>query len=154
MIDFIPNQKIVRINREQVVKAAASGRLYLVAYQDNILAAMKNLSHTAFKVYMFFLFHKDNYTMAFSPEYIHKAANICKDTVRKAFKELCEKGYICENDRGLDFYEYPQIRRIKPAGEKKTFVDEETGEVYEYTYEQLTAAVGKEQAAALWGDAK
>lgn len=66
----------------------------MIAYQDNITDAMKNLSHTAFKVYIFFLFHKDGFSMAYSPEYIRKAANMCKDTARKAYKELMEKGYI------------------------------------------------------------
>ena len=152
MLDFIPNQKIIRVNREKVDKVAAQGRLYLIAYQDNLLYAMKDLSHTAFKVYMYFLFNKDNYSVAYSPEYIHKQANICKETARKAFKELQDKGYIIKSDRGLDFYEYPkQAAKLLPIGEKREFVDDETGEIYKYCYEQLVAAVGEEQAAALWG---
>ena len=55
MIDYIPNQKVIKINREKVVKGLSNGRLYLVAYQDNLLNAMK-LSHTAFKVYVYLLF--------------------------------------------------------------------------------------------------
>lgn len=153
MLDFIPNQKIIRINREKVDKVAAQGRLYLIAYQDNLLYAMKDLSHTAFKVYMYFLFNKDNYSVAYSPEYIHKQANICKETARKAFKELQDKGYIIKSDRGLDFYEYPkQAAKLSPIGEKREFVDDETGEVFNYSYNQLVAAVGEEQAAALWGE--
>ena len=152
MLDFIPNQKIIRVNREKVDKVAAQGRLYLIAYQDNLLYAMKDLSHTAFKVYMYFLFNKDNYSVAYSPEYIHKQANICKETARKAFKELQDKGYIIKSDRGLDFYEYPkQAAKLFPIGEKREFVDDETGEVFNYSYNQLVAAVGEEQAAALWG---
>ena len=153
MLDFIPNQKIIRVNREKVDKVAAQGRLYLIVYQDNLLYAMKDLSHTAFKVYMYFLFNKDNYSVAYSPEYIHKQANICKETARKAFKELQDKGYIIKSDRGLDFYEYPkQAAKLSPIGEKREFVDDETGEVFNYSYNQLVAAVGEEQAAVLWGD--
>jgi hypothetical protein len=55
MIDYIPNQKIIRINREKVAKGM-KGRLFLIAYQDNILNAMCRLSHTSFKVYMYLLF--------------------------------------------------------------------------------------------------
>ena len=78
---------------------------------------------------------------------------MCKDTARKAIKELIEKGYIDENEKGYDFYEYPRRKPvIKPIGEKKEFVDNETGEIYVYTYNQLVAAVGEEQAAVLWGD--
>ena len=32
MLDFIPNQKIIRVNREKVDKVASNGRLYLIAY--------------------------------------------------------------------------------------------------------------------------
>ena len=151
MLDYIPNQKIVKINREKVEKVAAQGRLYLIVYQDNLLYAMKSLSHTAFKVYMFFLFNKDNYSIAYSPEYIHKQANICKETARKAFKELQEKGYIIKSDRGLEFYEYPKAAvKLLPIGDKKEFVDNETGEVFNYSYNQLVAIVGKEKADYLW----
>ena len=152
MLDFIPNQKIIRVNREKVDKVASNGRLYLIVYQDNLLAAMRNLSHTAFKVYVYLLFNKDGYSVAYSPEYIHKQANICKETARKAFKELQDKGYIISSGRGLDFYEYSkQAAKLLPIGEKREFVDDETGEVFNYSYNQLVAAVGEEQAAALWG---
>ena len=150
-MDYIPNQKVIRINREKVVKGATGGRLFLVAYQDNILTAMKSLSHTAFEIYIYLLLQKDGYSVCYSPEYIHKAANMCKDTARKGLKELIEKGYIDEKDKGYDFYEYPRKKQeLKPIGEKKEFVDSETGEVFVYSYNQLVAAVGEEQAAALW----
>ena len=152
MLDFIPNQKIIKINREKVDKVSSNGRKYLIAYQDNLLSAMKDLSHTTFKVYIYLLFNKDNYSVAYSPEYIHKQANICKETARKAFRELIEKGYIDQNERGYDFYECPRRKPvIKPIGEVKEFLDDETGEVFQYSYNQLIAAVGEEQAAALWG---
>ena len=154
MIDFIPNQKIVHINRERVVKGStASGRLYLIAYQDNISAAMKDLSNSAFKIYIYFLFHKDGYSIAYSPEYLRKAANICKDTVRKAFHELQEKGYIIESDRGYEFYEYPKYSaNIKPVGEQREFIDTDTGEIFRYSFDQLVSIVGKEAAVEMWGD--
>ena len=77
---------------------------------------------------------------------------MCKDTARKAIKELIEKGYIDENEKGYDFSEYPRRKPvIKPMGEVKEFIDDETGEVFKYSYNQLVAVVGEEQAAALWG---
>lgn len=36
-------------------------------------------------------------------------------------------------------------------GEVREFIDDETGEVFKYSYNQLVAAVGEEQAAVLWG---
>lgn len=153
MLDYIPNQKIIKINRERVDKVAGSGRNYLIAYQDNLLAASLSLSGSAFKVYVYLLFNRDQFSVAYSPEYIHKAVGICNESARRAFKELNEKGYIDKTERGYDFYEYPRRKPvIKPIGEKKEFVDNETGEIYVYTYNQLVAAVGEEQAAVLWGD--
>lgn len=150
MLDFIPNQKTVRINREKVDKVSGNGRLFLLAYQDNILEAMK-LSHTTFKVYIYFLFHKDGFNVAFSPEYIRKATNVCKETARKAFKELQEKGYIVSTHKGYEFFEYPRFSaNLLPVGEKREFIDNETGEIFNYSYNQLVAAVGEEKAALLW----
>lgn len=155
MLDFIPNQKIIRVNRERVDNVASTGRLYLIVYQDNLLSAMKNLSHTAFKVYVYLLLNKDGYSVAYSPEYIRKQANICKETARKSFKELIEKGYIEETERGFNFYEYPKKAPvIKQIGEVREFVDSDTGEVFNYCYEQLVSIVGKEQADILWGEVK
>lgn len=153
MLDYIPNQKIVKVNREKVDKVASTGRKYLIAYQDNLYDAMNNLSHTAFKVYLFFLFNKDGFSFAYSPEFIRKQANICKETARRAFKELQEKGYIISTSRGYEFYEYPRYSaNIKPVGEKRQFVDNETGEIFNYSFEELASAIGKEKAVEMWGD--
>lgn len=152
IMDFIPNQKVIKINREKVIRGLTGGRLFLVAYQDNISAAMKTLSPNAFKIYIYLLFQKDGYSVCYSPEYLHKAANMCKDTARKGINELIEKGYIDKTERGYDFYEYPRRKPvIKPMGEVREFIDDETGEVFKYSYNQLVAAVGEEQAASLWG---
>lgn len=76
---------------------------------------------------------------------------MCKDTARKAIRELIEKGYIEQNEKGYEFYECPRkIQNIKPVGEKKEFVDDETGEVFLYSYSQLVSIVGKEKADILW----
>ena len=151
MMDYIPNQRVIKINREKVVKGLSNGRLYLVAYQDNLQTAMKNLSHTAFKVYVYLLFQKDGYSICYSPEYLRKQANMCKDTARKAIKELIDKGYIDETEKGYDFYECPRKAPvIKPIGEVREFVDDETGEIVKYSYNQLVSIVGEEQAKELW----
>ncbi len=151
MFDYIPNQKVIKINREKVIKGLSNGRLFLVAYQDNLISAMANLSHSAYKVYIYLLLQKDGYSVCYSPEYIHKITNMCKDTARKAIRELIEKGYIDQTDKGYDFYECPRkVQNIKPIGEKKEFVDDETGEVFLYSYSQLVSIVGKEKANILW----
>jgi len=46
------------------------------------------------------------------------------------------KGYIEETGKSFSFYEYPRRNPIiKPKGEVREFVDDETGEIYKYCYE-------------------
>lgn len=76
---------------------------------------------------------------------------MCKDTARKAIKELIEKGYIDETEKGYDFYEYPKkTPTIKPIGEVREFIDDETGELLKYSYNQLVSIIGEEKAKELW----
>ena len=55
---FYPNQKEIVINRETIAKGTTN-RAYLIAYQDNLIDAMKTLSGTAFRVYLCLLFNRD-----------------------------------------------------------------------------------------------
>ena len=93
-INYYPNQKQITIKRENVEKSKDNGRLYLIAYQDNLIEAMNVLSPAAFKVYVCLLFNKDSFKIEFSPEHISRLANLCKDTVRKALNQLISAGYI------------------------------------------------------------
>ena len=52
-------------------------------------------------------------------------------------KVLTEKGY--------DFYECPRKAPvIKPIGEVREFIDDETGEIVKYSYNQLVSIIGEE----------
>ena len=91
---FYPNQKVITIRREQVQESKKYSRPYLIAFQDNLEDAMKALSPTAFKVYVYLLCNRHNYSIEFSPEHISKVTGICKDSARRALIQLEESGYI------------------------------------------------------------
>ena len=106
-----PNQKRVVVYREIVKDVKDNGRPYLIAYQDNLLRAMNDLTPAVFKLYVFMLFNKDKYPLRFSPEYISKMTGICKDTVRKGMTQLEEKGYLEYVDNcKYNFKETPDLK--------------------------------------------
>ena len=148
------NQRQVIINRDVVVKGG-NGRAFVVAYNDNLIDAMQSLSHTAFKVYLCLLLNRDKYTLDFSPEYISKTASVHPETVRRAFRELIEKGFIIQlDDKHYLFYEIPKkILNLKPQEEKRQFTDTDTGEIYYLTYKELVSYMGKD-AVSMWQEAK
>ena len=104
-----PNQYSIVINREAVKTSSGKNRPYLIAYNDNLTTAMKKLSGTAFKVYIYLLSNKDNYKLEYSPQAIANEIGISKDSARKALKEFEVKRYIIpdrEHPSSLQFYEY------------------------------------------------
>lgn len=113
---WFPNQKQLKINREIVEQAKSSNRPYLVAYNDNILQAMCELSPSHFKVYMFLLMNKDGFRLEYSPKYIAEQVKISKDTAREAFKQMEMKGYfdrLTDSEYKYDFFEVPQRNSYK-----------------------------------------
>lgn len=90
---YYPNQKQITIKRDTVQQSKSTGK-YVISYQMNLEDAMKRLTSSAFKVYVYLLFNKDNYTIEYSPEHISKTTGICKDSARKAFVQLEQLGYL------------------------------------------------------------
>lgn len=81
----------------------------MIEYQDNILDACKDLSNSAFKVYMALILNKNNYIMDYSPEGLHLLTGLCRATAKKALVELQVKYYIIQRDEThFDFYDYPK----------------------------------------------
>lgn len=97
------NQKRIIIQREMPKDIKNIGRPYLIAYQDNLINAMKSLSPAAFKVYVCLLFNADGYPLDFSPEHIKDLTGLCKDTIRKALNALEREGFLVSD-------EYPKYR--------------------------------------------
>lgn len=106
-----PNQKMIIIHRENVERAKEKERPFLVAYQDNLIAAMNGLSAAEFKVYICLLFNKDQFRLGFSPEHIKDIANVGKDTIRKALNSLEKIGLLeYDGDSKYHFYETNSIK--------------------------------------------
>jgi len=109
-----PNQKRIIIHRESVENAKGNTRPYLIAYQDNLLDAMRLLTAAEFKIYLCLLFNKDGYPLDFSPEHIHNLTGVCKDTIRKALNRLEQLGFLeYDGNSKYDFYESNYIQRNK-----------------------------------------
>lgn len=152
---YYPNQKQITIIRENVEKSKTTGRLYLIAYQDNLIEAMNLLSPAAFKVYVCLLFNKDSYKIEFSPEHLRRVTGLCKDTIRKAIGQLMRFGYIEEiRENKLVFRE----RRIPPKDYKpteslfdkgKTFIDSNGFNVY-VSFRHLVEQYGYDVALEKW----
>ena len=80
-------------------------------------------AHT-FKVYLWLCFHKQYSKIAFSPEFLSKNLNMCKETARRALKELVDKKYVLEgsNIHNLQFYEH---NKLIPKIEEKEFYQQQ-----------------------------
>lgn len=119
---YFPNQRQITCHRENVEKNSMKvNNLFLCVYQENLCEAMKNLTHTAFKVYVCLLFNRSGYTIEFSPAYINQLCGLHPDTIRKAFKELQEKGYVVaanETQTLFNFYENDKVKRNKENRER------------------------------------
>ena len=153
---FYPNQKQITIIRENVEKTKNTGRLYLIAYQDNLIEAMNLLSPAAFKVYVCLLFNKDGYKVEFSPEHLKRMTGLCKDTVRKAVGQLINCGYIEElKENKLVFHEERIIPKNYESSDSlfdktKIFKDDNTGLDITVSFRQLVKKIGYEAALEKW----
>ena len=95
---YYANQKQITIRRELVQGSKKYSAPYLIAYQRNLEDAMKELTPTAFKVYICLLCNRHNYSIEYSPEHISNVAGICKDSARRALTQLEECGYVKKID--------------------------------------------------------
>lgn len=107
---YYANQKELTIHRENVF--GSKDRNYLNVWNDNLLQAMKDLTPSAFKVYLFLLMNRDGFRLEFSPQFIANSVNVNKDTARTAFKQMEEYGYIKHrDDNKFDFFEAPNLNK-------------------------------------------
>lgn len=148
------NQRRITIHREVPKGTKESKRSYVIAYNDNINDAMKNLSKaTSFKVYMYMLGNVDNYHFALSTQDIADVCGMSKDTAKSAVNDLIEKGYLVLREKhSYDFYERPIDDGIPVEEEKKKFkVKGTVNEYIDLTYQELVNRVGSaEKAKILW----
>lgn len=143
----IPNERIVKINKERVEKA--SGKAFACIYKDNITNACCDLKPSTFKIWVYLASNKINYELPYSPAYLSKVINVSIKTAKNGFTELQEKGYIIEDLERKNhyvFYEKPQERE-----EIKEIVNPYTGEILHLTYQQTVGLFGYITGISLWG---
>lgn len=151
---FYANQKQIVIHREKVIKT--SGKKFLCVYEESLKRAFKSLSNSAFKTYIYLLNNRDGYSLEYSPAAISAETGLSLETIRRNFKELEEKRFLIKsNDRNnlYDFYEV-HMPNIGIKVERREFVDDETGEIYNLSYRELIDMVGEEEAKYMWEESK
>lgn len=146
------NQRRITIHREIPKGTKESKRPYVIAYNDNINNAMKNLSKaTSFKVYMYMLGNVDNYHFALSTQDIADVCGMSKDTAKSAVNDLIEKGYLVLREKhSYDFYERPRGEELVAVEEKKKKFKTKAGKEIELTFAELVERVGEEKAKSAW----
>lgn len=146
------NQRRITIHREVPKGTKESKRSYVIAYNDNINDAMKNLSKaTSFKVYMYMLGNVDNYHFALSTQDIADVCGMSKDTAKSAVNDLIEKGYLVLREKhSYDFYERPRGEELVAVEEKKKKFKTKAGKEIELTFAELAERVGEERAKSAW----
>ena len=151
-----PNQKKVITQKQTPSKA--SGKQYLAVYTETLQNAAKDLTFSAFKVYLWFLSNRNDYEDVFSPALISEAWGGDRDTLRDSFKVLVDKGYLTlkEGTKATYIFTDKPITALPSAlGEalkKKSFrID---GEQVLLTYKELLAYCDGDEAMAkeYWRD--
>lgn len=156
-----PNQNTFVINKEEVKRESGKSRQYLIAYKDTIQTAAKNLTGNSFKLYIYLLSNSNNFTSAFSPKDVADKYGCSVDSAREAFKTLINKGYLTLIEGTKTKYIFKDIARSTPISlpssivdniVKKRFKDNDTGNIYEWTYEELlkNCENNEEIAKKLW----
>lgn len=156
-----PNQNTFLINKEEVKRDSGKLRPYLTAYIDTIQTAAKNLMGNSFKLYIYLLSNANGYTSAFSPKDVADKYGCSVDSVRNAFKTLVSKGYLTLIKGTKTKYIFKDVATSMPISlpsaiadniVKKKFKDNDTGNIYEWTYKELLANCenNEELAQKLW----
>lgn len=148
------NQRRININREIPKGTKESKRPYVIAYNDNINDAMKNISKVStLKAYLYLIQNTNNYYFALSTQDISDTTGISLKSAKDAINDLIEKGYLVLRDKHTyDFYERPFDDSISEEEEKKSFKVKGTkNEFIDLTYQELVNRVGSaEKAKILW----
>ena len=149
------NQRRITIHREVPKGTKESKRSYVIAYNDNINDAMKNLSKaTSFKVYMYMLGNVDEYRFALSTQDISNTTGISLKSAKDAINELIDLGYLVLREKHTyDFYERPRGEELVAVEEKKKKFKTKAGKEIELTFAELAERVGEEKAKSAWVNA-
>lgn len=113
----VPNQKIIKVNKE-----ICNSNNYYAAINLNALEnAAKDLKSGAFKLWVYFAKNQNNFTFALSSKAIEDNFGIKIKQYNNAVQELVEKGYLIqENGNVYIFKEQPQTVMTKGNNEVMT----------------------------------
>ena len=102
----VPNQKIIKINKEPCDKEHLYTSINLHALQLAIL----DLRGEAFKLWLYLSKNQNLYQFELSQKAVTDWTGISRATYYRAIEELTSKGYLVQNDGSslYTFYELPQ----------------------------------------------
>lgn len=147
------NQRRININREIPKNTKDSKRTYMIAYNDNLNDAMKNISKVStLKTYLYLIQNTNNYYFALSTQDISTTTGISLKSAKDAVNELIDMGYLVLRDKHTyDFYERPKVEEeLVPKEEKKKKFKKKDGTAVEYSFAELVERYGEEKAQYYW----
>ena len=148
---------MIYVNREMPKQTKENKRSYMIAYNDNIEAAMQKLEKaSSIKLYFYLLGNIDNYHFALSTKDISDRCNISVVSAKNAVNDLIEKHFlVLREKKTYDFYELPQEDiGLEPEEEVRKKFKRKSGEVQELSYSELVALCGEAKAKELWRKTK
>lgn len=105
MIESVPNQKTIRIEKEQ----ASKDNPYAIYNLNALKTAMLTLKGEAFKLWCYLDKNQNGYTFALSKVDALNWGIGSKSSYDRAVKELIEKGYLVNiTGNSYNFYELPK----------------------------------------------
>ena len=108
----VPNQKAVKVNKEECNKQNLYAAINLEAMEN----AAQMLDAGAFKLWIYFAKNQNGYELALSSKDVQDVFGIKIKQYNNAVAELIEKGFLV-NTKGnnYDFYEVPVITKSNNA---------------------------------------
>lgn len=149
------NQRRININREIPKGTKDNKRSYMIAYNDNINDAMKNISKVStLKAYLYLIQNTNNYYFALSTQDISNTTGISLKSAKDAINELIDLGYLVLREKHTyDFYERPRGEELVAVEEKKKKFKTKAAKEIELTFAELAERVGEEKAKSAWVNA-
>lgn len=107
------NQKIVNITNVKAIHSDEpqnQGEQFLYSTSwKYIMAASKILSHTAFKVWLYFLKWDGKGQVEFSPVDVFNTFGVSETSARRAFTELEQYGYLYKIENKNNVYNFTPV---------------------------------------------
>lgn len=131
----VPNQKNITIH-----KIRSNNKEYSVVNLKANKNAIKDLSYSAYMLYMYFCINADLYSFWLSMKCVCNNTALTRSTYYSALKELEEKGYLYAEDKTfLEFYEDTSLKNDIHKNSKTN------GEKSNSTYQKTTEKIKKQR---------